>query len=190
LFNTSYIPYLQYVGAGVAGIFLVNLANNGAQALLLPMTARACEGTKAERIVLRSTWARASGYAGVLGLSLLPLVFGRAFLSGNQATLAVNALAYGILGAGVAFYGTASSLLLFRSLEGRSAGSLLGVNSAAAAVAAVLGSATSGVLTHLYGYSVTFGVAALAMASAVPLWILGERAYRDRQTPVHEHPAS
>lgn len=177
MFNTAYTPYLQGVGIAASSIFLVNLSNNAAQAIVLPFTARACAGSRSERVVIQATWARGAGYAvgGIMAIS--PFVTGVVF---GGTALGANLVLYGFLGAGVGLYGTASTLLLFRSLEGRNAGSLLGANSAFTALASVLGAATAGVVSFRLGFDTTFLIAAGILAASVPLWALATQAYHRR----------
>lgn len=178
LFNTSYTPFLTFLGLGAGSIFLVNLGNNGAQALSLPVSARTSEGARAERSVVAASWLRASGYLGVFGFAaLLPLGLWRSHPS-PTLYLVLNIAFYAILGLSIAFYSTSSSLLLFRSLQKRSAGAFIGANSALGGLAAVLGAGLSGVITTGLGYSYTFGLSALVMVAAVPVWVLSSRAYR------------
>ncbi len=180
LFNTSYTPFLEMLGLGAAGVFLVNLANNAAQTLSLPFSARTSEGERSEHSVVTASWLRASGYAGVfIFAALFPL--GLLHLKGyGEFFLSYNLLSYAVLGIAVAFYTTSSSLLLFRSLDRRSAGSYLGMNSALGGLAAILGSGLSGVITSNFGFSITFGVAVISMAAAVPVWYMASRAYHQR----------
>jgi MFS family permease len=174
MFNTSYVPYLEVMGLGASGIFIVNLANNGCQMFCLPITARASEGAGAERTVVVATWGRVAGYMGVMVMSLFPL----ATIWSHGEILGSNLAMYGLLGVAVAFYGTASSLLLFRSLEGRSKGTYIGFNSALGGLAAVVGSAFSGLVTYKLGYTPTFAVSMILMACAVPIWVMAGRAMR------------
>lgn len=178
LFNTSYTPYLQALGLGASAIFLVNLSNNSAQVFSMPLSARASEGVKAEHSVVLSSWTRVLGYAGVFLLTIAPLAF---LASDRNFMLGANLFFYGLLGLAVAFYTTSSSLLLFRSLEGRSAGTYIGFNSAFAGTGAVIGAGLSGVITSRLDFSFTFGIAALAMAAAIPVWVLSARAFRMRK---------
>jgi MFS family permease len=176
MFNTSYTPYMETMGLGASGIFLVNLANNGCQMFCLPFTARASEGVGAERSVIISTWARVSGYVGVMVMALFPLTLWWS----HEAILGANLAMYGLLGVAVAFYGTASSLLLFRSLEGRNKGTYIGFNSALGGLAAVVGSAISGLVTYKLGYAPTFALSMVFMALAVPVWMMAGRAMRKK----------
>jgi len=176
LFNTSYTPYLAALGLGVSGIFLVNIANNLGQVFSLPFSAKLSVGDRAGRSVVVSSWGRASGYGIAALLTLLPIDL----IAMHDGLLAVNLMIYGILGVAVAFYTTASSLLLFRSLEGKSKGAYLGLNSSLGGIAAVLGAGLSGVITYHFGFSVTFGVAMLIMIGVVPAWTLAFRAMKRR----------
>ncbi len=175
MFNTSYTPYMASVFLPASAIFLVGLSNNAGQAMVLPFTGRICEGGRSETVVQTASWARAGSYGTVFGLALLPLAL---FSTGGE--LGINALAYGIIGVTYAFYSTSSSLLLFRSLEGRNAGSLLGTSSAFGGVAAVLGAATSGAVSGSLGFAATFLVSAMLIAVAVPAWRYALRAYARR----------
>lgn len=177
LFNTSYTPFLASatVGIGTSGIFLVNLANNGAQALVFPASGRASAGGRAERVVALSLWSRGGAYALVALFAFVPL----ALWSGANS-LVPNMLVFAVAGISFAFFSTGSSLLLFRSFEGRSAGSLLGANSALSGLAAVLGAAASGVVSHDLGFTYTFALAGLGMGAGVPLWAASGRAFRRR----------
>ncbi len=186
LFNTSYIPYLQEARLTAASIFLVNLANNVGQAIVLPLTAGACQGNRMERVVVRATWTRTAGYVAVAGLAVFPILITRL---ARGDVLGTNLVAYGVLGVGAAFYGTASSLLLFRSLGRRNPGSLLGANSALGGLAAVLGAAASGVLSFRFGYGMTFGTSATVMAVSVPVWYLAIRSFRERANGEAGHSA-
>ncbi len=180
MFNTSYTPYLAYLGIGVTGIFVVNLANNAAQVVTLPFSAKASSGDSADRSVIMASWGRAGGYGVGAIMALLPI----AWIANRGDLLGANIVLYAVLGGAVAFYGTASSLLLYRSLEGRGRGTYLGLNSALGGVAAVLGAGLSGIVTVAFGYSATFGFAMFAMAAAIPVWLWAGRALRNH------HPSS
>ena len=173
LFNTSYVPYLQAIGLTSAAIFLVNLSNNGAQVLIYPFSGPACQRDGGERAVIGATGVRAIGYAATGLLAILPLVW----FSGGAA-LGANLVIFGVLGGAVALYGTASSLLLFRSMQRQRAGGLLGFNSALGGLAAVLGAAASGVVSVHFGFATTFLLSLGVMAISVPVWVAARRAWR------------
>jgi MFS family permease len=172
LFNISYTPYLYSVGVGAASIFLVNLANNGAQAVVYPASGTLTSRFGADRLVGRSTYLRSLGYLGVAGFTFLPIVAVAAFVA--------NVVAFAVLGIAIAFYSTASSILMFRALEGRDAGRLLGFASALGGIAAVAGAALSGVLSVFGSYRLVFLVSAGALLISLPIWSAAAVAYAPR----------
>jgi MFS family permease len=174
LFNISYTPYLVTLGISGASIFLVNLANNGAQAFVYPTSGRLASEVGADRLVQRSTYLRSLGYLGVAGFTFVPLTV--------AVALVANVVAFAVLGAAIAFYTTASSVLLFRALEGRDAGRLLGFNSALGGIAAVAGAALSGFLSVYGSYRLVFLVSAGALLISLPLWSAATVAYARRRT--------
>ncbi|HTZ62407.1 MAG TPA: MFS transporter [Thermoplasmata archaeon] len=176
LFNISYTPYLYSLGLGVAAIFLVNFGNNFAQVLLFPLSGRLANRFGPDGLVRWSTYVRSLGYLATAGFTFVVLLHGAAF--------GANLIAFAILGGAIAIYTTASSLILFRGIEGRDAGGLLGVNSALGGAAAVLGAVLSGVLSVFGSYRLVFLVAAGALLISVPLWTAAGVAYRRRAHPV------
>jgi MFS family permease len=173
LFNISYTPYLYSLGIAASSIFLINFANNLAQAFSFPPSGNLTSRLGADRVVQRATYIRSLGYLAVAGFTFVPLVTGIA----NGA----NAIAFGLLGAAIAFYSTSSSIILFRALRGRDAGSLLGVNSALGGLAAVAGALLSGVLSVLGSYRLVFLVSAGALLVSIPLWTAAQVAYARRK---------
>jgi MFS family permease len=172
LFNISYTPYLYSVGIGAASIFLVNLSNNVAQGFLYPTTGTMTNRVGADRLVRESTYVRSLGYLAVAGFTFIPMVVAVAFVS--------NVIAFGILGGAIAFYSTTSGIILYRALEGRDAGTLLGFNSALGGIAAVLGAALSGVLSVFGSYRLTFLVSAGCLLASLPLWSAATISYARR----------
>lgn len=172
LFNISYTPYLYSVGVAAASIFLVNFANNFAQSLSFPMSGSLSGRIGPDRLVVRSTYVRAVGYLAVAGFTFAPVL--------GRTAFGLNVVAFGLLGAAIAFYSTASSMILFRALPGRDAGSILGVNSALGGLAAVGGAALSGVLSIVGSFRLTFLVSAGALLASLPLWAAAYVAYSRR----------
>ncbi len=172
LYNISYTPYLVSIGLGAASIFLVNLSNNFAQTLLYPVSGAWSNRFGPDRLVRAASYVRSLGYLGTAGFTFVALVAPGAF--------AANLLVFGVLGGAIAIYTTASSLILFRGLERRDAGGLLGVNSALGGAAAVLGAALSGVLALFGSFRLVFLVAAGALLISVPLWAAATVAYQRR----------
>lgn len=174
LFNISYVPYLaNRVGLAASSIFLVNFANGLAQALSFPASGTWTGRLGADRVVQRATYVRSLGYLTVAGFTFVPLVVGEAFT--------VNAIAFAALGAAIAFYTTSSSMILFRALEGRDAGRLLGLNSALGGLAAVGGAVLSGILSYLGSYRLVFLVSAGALLVSLPLWSWAQVAHARRR---------
>ena len=176
LFNISYTPYLYSVGLGVAAIFLVNLSNNFAQVLVFPISGRLANRLGPDALVRWSTYVRSVGYLATAGFTFALLLHGDAFTA--------NLIVFGLLGAAIAIYTTASSLILFRGIAGRDAGGLLGVNSSLGGAAAVLGAILSGVLSVFGSYRLVFLVSAGALLISIPLWTAAGVAYYRRKNGI------
>jgi hypothetical protein len=173
LFNISYIPYLYSAGLAASSIFLVNLSNNFAQTLVFPFTGGLSTRSTPDRLVQRATYLRALGYLASAGFTFAAFSQPRAF----EANLAV----YGLLGAAIAIYTTASTLILYRGLVGRDAGSLIGVNNALGGAAAVGGAALSGVLAVFGSFRLVFLVSGGLLLVSLPLWTAASVAYTRRR---------
>lgn len=173
LYNISYTPYLYSAGLTAASIFLVNLSNSSAQTVLFPFTGGLSNRLGPDRLVQWSTYLRSIGYLATAALTLL-------LLSSSEAYHA-NIAIYALLGGSVAVFTISSSLMLFRGLPGRDAGSLLGVNSALGGTAAVLGAGLSGVLSYYGSYRLVFLVAGGALLASLPLWTAASVAYSRRR---------
>jgi MFS family permease len=174
MFNVSYTFYLAAVGISFAGIFLVNVSNSVAQAILFPLSGTVSTRGGTDRLVRFSSLLRGVGY-----LIVVAFTFGHFFL--GTLAFGANVLVYAILGAAVALYATASSLVLFRTLHARDAGSLLGLNSALGGVAAIAGAFLSGVLSYYGSYRLTFLVSAVGLLASLPLWAAADAAYIRRR---------
>lgn len=175
LFNTSYTPYMESVGISSAAIFLVNGGNNTAQGLFFPLSGTLAAREGSDRLVRQSTYFRSLGYLAMAGFTFLPVGVGIAF-GGNLVVFAG-------LGAAIALYSTASTLLLFRGLEGHPPGTFLGVSSALGGGAAVLGAGLSGLLSYYGSYRLTFLASAAALLVSLPVWSAVEVAYARRHGP-------
>jgi len=173
LFNISYTPFLYSAGLGAASIFLVNVSNNFTQTLIFPVTGGLSNRLGPDRLVHWATYLRSIGYLATAGFTFVVLSAPASF----EANLGV----YALLGGAIAVYTTASSLMLFRSLAGRDAGSLLGVNSALGGAAAVLGAGLSGVLSVYGSYRLVFLVAGGSLLISLPLWTAASIAYSRRR---------
>ena len=173
LFNISYTPYLYSAGLAASAIFLVNLSNNFAQTLIFPFTGGLSTRSGPDRLVQRATYLRAIGYLATAGFTFVVFAKPAAF----EANLAI----YGILGAAIAVYTTASTLILYRGLVGRDAGSLIGVNTALGGAAAVGGAALSGILAVFGSFRLVFLVSGGLLLVSLPLWTAASIAYTRRR---------
>jgi MFS family permease len=173
LYNISYTPYLVSVGLATSSIFLVNFANNFAQTLIFPITGGLATRIGSDRLVQRAAYVRSLGYLATAGFTFFAVARGAAF--------GENLIVFGVLGGAIAIYTTASSLMLFRGLAGRDAGSLLGVNSALGGAAAVLGAGLSGILAEFGSFRLVFLVSAGALLVSLPLWSAATVAYLRRK---------
>ncbi len=177
LFNISYTPYLYASGLAASSIFLVNLSNNFAQALVFPATGGLAHRVGVDRLVHRATYLRCLGYLATAGLAFAALTRARVFEA--------NLLLYAILGGAIAVYTTASSLMLFRGLGARDPGRMLGVNSALGGFAAVGGAGLSAGLAVLGSFKLAFLASAGLLLASLPLWAAASIAYgRRRPAPV------
>ena len=179
LYNISYVPYLYSAGLAASSIFLVNVSNSFAQMLIFPFTAGLSNRLGPDRLVQRATYLRSLGYLATAGFTFVIFT--------HPAAFEANLLVFGILGGAIAIYTTASSLMLFRSLIGRDAGSLLGVNSALGGVAAIAGAGLSGILSVYGSYRLVFLVAGVSLLVSLPLWTAASVAWLRRR---HATPAS
>lgn len=183
LFNISYTPYLYSAGLAASAIFLVNLGNNFAQTLVFPATGELANRMGIDRLVQRATYFRAIGYLATAGFTLVAVARG--------AALGENIVIYAVLGAAIAAYTTASTLMLYRGFAHRDAGGLLGINSALGGVAAVAGAALSGVLALFGSFRLVFLVAGGLLLASLPIWTAATVAFqRRRSAEASAHPSA
>ncbi|HXY46837.1 MAG TPA: MFS transporter [Thermoplasmata archaeon] len=173
LFNVAYTPFLYSAGLSAAAIFLVNLSNNSAQTVIFPFTGGLSNRLGPDRLVHWATYLRSIGYLSTAAFALVVVAHGEVYSS--------NLAIYALLGGAIAVYTTSSSLMLFRGLVGRDAGSLLGLNSALGGIAAVLGAGLSGVLSVYGSYRLVFLVAGGTLLVSLPLWTAASVAYSRRR---------
>ncbi|HTP54123.1 MAG TPA: MFS transporter [Thermoplasmata archaeon] len=182
LFNISYTPYLYSIGLTAASIFLVNLSNNLAQAIVFPLTGGLSNRLGVDRLVHSATYVRGVGYLATAGLTFVVLT--------RTGGFGANVAIYALLGGAIAVYTTASTLILFRGVAGREAGSLLGVNSALGGGAAVVGAGLAGILAVVGSFRLVFLVASGILFASLPLWTAASIAYRRRRPAEVPTPAS
>jgi MFS family permease len=166
LFFTSYTPFLKSRQVSDTGVFIVFSTLYVFEAVIYPVTARACNRYGEDRVAVSAVWLRMSGFLAALVTAVL-------MFSGSELAM-MSMMAIAVIGAGFAFYNTSSSLLLFRSLAAGKQGELLGIYSALTGIAAFLGAIISGYLSYHLGYGATFLIAifllvgcALSLRSAV-----------------------
>ncbi|HTT72913.1 MAG TPA: MFS transporter [Thermoplasmata archaeon] len=181
LYNISYTPYLFAAGLSTSAIFLVNCANNLTQTFVYPLTGGLSNRFGPDRLVRLSSYLRSVGYLATAGFTIVAVAV--------SGVLEMNLIVYAVLGAAIAVYTTASSLMLFRGVEGRDAGRLLGVNSALGGAAAVGGAALSGLLAVVGSYRLVFLVAAGALLASVPIWAAATVAFQRRRRAAADAPA-
>jgi MFS family permease len=173
LYNISYTPYLVSAGLAASSIFLVNFSNNFIQMLVFPMSGGMVSRFGSDRLVQRATYLRAVGYLATAGFTFVLVARSGAFVE--------NVVVFGVLGGAIAVYTTASTLMLFRGLEGRDAGSLLGVSSALGGAAAVAGAGLAAVLAEFGSFRLVFLVSAGSLLASLPIWTAASVAYLRRQ---------
>jgi MFS family permease len=182
LYNISYTPYLVSAGLVTSAIFLVNFSNNFVQMLVFPLSGGMVSRFGSDRLVQRATYLRALGYLATAGFTFV--------LVARSGAFAENLIVFGVLGGAIAVYSTASSLMLFRGLEGRDAGSLLGVNSALGGAAAVAGAGLAAVLAEFGSFRLVFLVSAGALLASLPIWTAASVAYVRRKHPHEIRPSA
>jgi MFS family permease len=174
VFNVSYTFYLYAIPIGAAQIFLVNVANGVAQAFLFPLSGGLTNREGSDRLVRQAAFLRTLGYISVTGFTFIPWLIGGLAYGANLG-------AFAFLGGAIALYSTASSLVLFRAVQGRDAGGLLGLNSALGGVAAVVGSFLSGILSTYGSFRLTFLFASVTLLISLPLWAMADVAFSRRK---------
>ena len=148
LFFTSYTPFLKSRQMQDSGVFIVFSTLYILQALIYPITGRACARSGEERVAVSALWLRTFGFLAAVATVLLMLR--------DSALLVASIVSIAMIGAAFAFYNTSSSVLLFRSLAPGKQGQLLGIYSALSGMAAFGGAIVSGYLSFRFGYAVTF----------------------------------
>jgi MFS family permease len=162
LFNTSLVPALESNGISSLLIFSVIMLGLLVQIFSFRFAGPYTEKKSPVKAAMGSLVLRAIGY-GFIGVFAY-LVTGLWFL--------IPALIFYPLSSGIAYsiYYTASNTMIFNTLSPRRNGSSLGVFSALAGVATMLGSLVSGFSSFYFGFYTTFAISAgLLVVSA---WIL------------------
>jgi MFS family permease len=162
IFNTSFVPFLNANGVSSLLIFAVIMAGMIVQIVSFRYTGSYTEHKSPLKSTITGLVLRAIGL-GLLGVIAYAL---------TGYWLVVPALFLYPLIAGIAYaiYYTASNTLVFNSLSPRRNGSMLGVYSALAGAAMMIGSFISGFLSFYLGFYVTFIISAACIV--VSVWLL------------------
>ncbi len=168
VFNTSFVPLLKANDVSSLLIFAVIMAGMIVQIVSFHYTGSYTEHKSPIKSTITGLILRAAGL-GLLGFFAFAL---------TGSWIAVPALFLYPLIAGIAYaiYYTASNTLVFHSLSPRRNGSMLGVYSALAGAATMIGSFISGFISFYLGYYVTFTVSAAILVVSVVLLYLTENS--------------
>ncbi|MDG6900832.1 MAG: hypothetical protein JRM80_02590 [Nitrososphaerota archaeon] len=159
LFNTSFVPAMNFFSMPEAQIFTIGLLGMIAQTLSFHWVRRSIQGRSLIATSIQGLLLRGWMYVG-LGVTAIA-VSGPLFV--------VPALVLYPFAGGLAFaiYYTSANTMMFTSVQSKSAGAALGVYSAVVGIAAMAGSFASGFISVYSGYSTTFIVAGLMLFAAV-----------------------
>ena len=156
IFGTSYVPALKQNQITDNVIFLITLANTVTQ-------------TAVYLYIHRNRFFERHGVVDTTKL-ILGARFGTMLITGISIALfqgnmliAFNLMTYAALGADWAFYNTAVSTLIFRTLNPQKQGETLGIYSALGGLFSFMGAIISGYLSYSLGFFVTFSTAAVLM---------------------------
>jgi len=159
LFNTSFVPSLHFYSMPDQEVFAVILAGTVVQTLAFQaagkyVSSRSLAATSIQGLLLRGWSYVAIGATAVF----LPAVL-----------FSVSTLFLYPVAAGIAFavYYTSSNTMMFNTVQGKSAGSALGVYSAVVGIASMSGSLVSGFISVYLGYYATFIIAGVFLFAAV-----------------------
>jgi MFS family permease len=159
LFNTSFVPALRLASLSAQDVFSVILAGTIVQTLTFRLV-----GDYIARKTLETTSIQGLALRGLsyIGMGVAVVLFGGPFLL-------YPALVFYPLAAGVAYgiYYTSSNTMIFNAVQGKSAGSALGVYSAMVGLATALGSLVSGFISIYLSFYVTFFISGILLFAAI-----------------------
>jgi len=159
LFNTSFVPAMHLFSMPDQEVFAVILAGMVVQTIAFQAAGR----------FVNSRSLVTSSIQGLLLRGWSYLAIGVAALALSGPFFAASALILYPLAGGIAFaiYYTSSNTMMFNTVQGKTAGSALGVYSAVVGLAAMSGSLVSGFISVYLGYYMTFMLAGLILFAAV-----------------------
>lgn len=162
IFNTSLVPALDAIGVSNLFIFSVIMLGLIVQIISFRFAGPYTEKKSPIKSAIWGLLLRAVAY-GLIGVFAY-------FLNGFSFLLIV--LIFYPLASGIAYsiYYTASNTMVFYSLSPRRNGSVLGVYSALAGAATMLGSFSSGFLSFYGGFYLTFVISAACLV--ISAWLL------------------
>ncbi len=156
VFYSSYVPFQLSFGLSYTDIFMIQLLNGlaqvGAFLILLEMV---------KRPMLHRYFVASSGLRGAAYIAMAVSVF-----MPVAVMYTLNAFAYMLGGAVIAFWNLSSTVLLYHRIKGRDEGYYLGLWSGLYSFAAIAGSFASGLLSYYIGYAATFTIAAMLTAAS------------------------
>ncbi|MCW4025726.1 MAG: MFS transporter [Candidatus Bathyarchaeota archaeon] len=178
IFNTALVPALKINGVSSLLVFSVMMGGMIVQIISFRYAGAYTEHKSPVKSAIVGMGLRAVAL-GLTGVFVY-------FLAG--AWLVIPALVMYALAAGVAYaiYYTASNTMIFNSLSPRRNGSALGVYSALAGAATMLGSFASGFLSFYLGFHVTFIVSAAVLVVSALLLYLTENSKVSINLSTHE----
>jgi MFS family permease len=157
IFNTSLVPSLYQARITKSEVFLVLLSGIIVQTIAFNSVAPRVEKRSLKETAVSGLTLRSACY-GLIGVSAF-LLTGAWYLG---ATLILYPLAAGIA---YAAYYAASNVMVFNTLGADKHGSILGVYSALVGFSTMIGCFISGFISYYAGYSATFVISGLVMAS-------------------------
>jgi len=162
IYGTSYVPSLKQNYVLDNQIFLITLLNTLTQTLTYFYIHR--KDFFERHMAADTTKLILAIRTGIF------LITGVVILFFQRSTLmAINLMTYAALGCSFAFYNTAVSSLVFRTLNYQGKGEILGIYSAIGGIFSFIGALTSGYLSYNLGYSITFLMAAILMVISLYL---------------------
>lgn len=159
LFNTVFVPAMQKHLLSDNEIFSVILAGMVTQTLAFQLAGKYISERPLMTTSIQGLLLRGWCYV-LMGAAVL-------FFAGN--TFFAEALILYSLASGLAFafYYTSSNTMMFNTVQGKNAGSALGVYSAVVGIAGTVGALLSGFVSIYMGFYTTFVVAGILLFSAV-----------------------
>lgn len=156
IFYASYVPFQISFGLSYTDVFVIQLLNGLAQIAAFLVLLRMVRRPMLHRYFVTSSGLRGASYIIMAVSAFVPL----------GLMFSLNAFAYMVGGAVIAFWNLSSTVLLYHRIKGREEGYYLGLWSGLFGASAIAGSFASGMLSYYAGYPSTFLAAALLTAAS------------------------